>query len=139
MNETELLATLQVVFVLLVAVLVFSLICTVVVAIREYHRTRVVRHSAKHSRGTEVPVSNMVVPKSTAGGATGGVEYTPNAPQVTSAKEATQSTPQATAVKEDAQSTPPVAESHSEEPKQTWSQPTGYSHAPRKRHARHGR
>ena len=126
MNDTELLATLQVVFVLLVAVLVFSLICTVVVAVREYRRTRVVRHTAKHSRGPEVPVSNMVVPKSTAEGATGGVKYTPSAPQ-------------STAVKEDAQSTPPVAESPSEEPKQTWSQPSGYSHAPRKRHARHGR
>ena len=126
MNDTELLATLQVVFVLLVAVLVFSLICTVVVAVREYRRTRVVRHTAKHSRGPEVPVSNMVVPKSTAEGATGGVKYTPSAPQ-------------SPAVKEDAQSAPPVAESPSEEPKQTWSQPSGYSHAPRKRHARHGR
>ena len=126
MNDTELLATLQVVFVLLVAVLVFSLICTVVVAAREYRRTRVVRHTAKHSRGPEVPVSNMVVPKSTAEGATGGVKYTPSAPQ-------------SPAVKEDAQSAPPVAESPSEEPKQTWSQPSGYLRAPRKRHARHGR
>ena len=122
MNDTELLATLQVVFVLLVAVLVFSLICTVVVAVREYRRTRVVRHTAKHSRGPEVPVTNMVVPKSTVEG-----------------KEYDQSSPQGTGVKEDAQSTPPVAESPSEEPKQTWSQPSGYLRAPRKRHARHGR
>lgn len=77
MNDTELLATLQVVFVLLVAVLVFSLICTVVVAVREYRHTRIVRHAAKHSRGPEVPVSNMVVPKSTVEGATGGVFHTP--------------------------------------------------------------
>ena len=126
MNDTELLATLQVVFVLLVAVLVFSLICTVVVAVREYRRTRVVRHTAKHSRGPEVPVTHMVTPKSTSEGATGGVKYTPSAPQYP-------------AVKEDAQSTPPVAESPSEEPKQTWSQPSGYLRAPRKRHARHGR
>ena len=122
MNETELLATLQVVFVLLCGVSVFSLICTVVVAVREYRRTRVVRHTAKHSRGPEVPVSNMVVPKSTVEG-----------------KEYDQSSPQGTGVKEDAQSTPPVAESPSEEPKQTWSQPSGYLRAPRKRHARHGR
>lgn len=122
MNDTELLATLQVVFVLLVAVLVFSLICTVVVAVREYRRTRVVRHTAKHSRGPEVPVTHMVTPKSTSEG-----------------KEYDQSSPQGTGVKEDALNTPPVAESPSEEPKQTWSQPSGYSHAPRKRHARHGR
>ena len=122
MNEAELLATLQVVFVLLCGVLVFSLICTVVVAVREYRRTRVVRHTAKHSRGPEVPVTHMVTPKSTSEG-----------------KEYDQSSPQGTGVKEDAQNTPPVAESPSEEPKQTWSQPSGYSHAPRKRHARHGR
>lgn len=128
MNEAELLATMQVFFVLLCAVLVFSLICTIVEAIREYRRTRVVRHTAKHSRGPEVPVSHMVVPKSAAegDGVTGGMEYTPSAPQ-------------SPAVKEDTQSTPPVAESPSEEPKQTWSQPAGYSRAPRKRHARHGR
>lgn len=110
MNETELLATLQVVFVLLCGVLVFSLICTVVVAVREYHRTRVVRHTAKHSRGPEVPVTHMVVPKSTVEGATGGVEYTTIAPQGTAGEE-------------------------QREPKQ----PSGYSRASRKRHARHGR
>ena len=122
MNDTELLATLQVVFVLLVAVLVFSLICTVVVAVREYRHTRVVRHTAKHSRGPEVPVTHMVVPKSFSEG-----------------KEYDQSSPQGTGVKEDDLNTLQDAESPSEEPKQTWNQPSGYSHAPRKRHARHGR
>lgn len=126
MNEAELLATLQVVFVLLCGVSVFSMICTVVVAVREYRHTRIVSHAAKHSRGPEVPVTRMVTPKSFSEGATGGVKYTPSAPQ-------------SPAVKEDAQSTSPVAESPSEEPKQTWSQPSGYSRAPRKRHARHGR
>ena len=122
MNDTELLATLQVVFVLLCGVSVFSMICTVVVAVREYRHTRIVRHAAKHSRGPEVPVTHMVTPKSFSEG-----------------KEYDQSSPQGTGVKEDAQSTPPVAESPSEEPKQTWSQPAGYLRAPRKRHARHGR
>lgn len=122
MNEAELLATLQVVFVLLCGVSVFSMICTVVVAVREYRHTRIVRHAAKHSRGPEVPVSNMVVPKSTAEG-----------------KEYDQSSPQGTGVKEDALNTLQDAEFTPEEPKQTWSQPSGYSHAPRKRHARHGR
>ena len=122
MNEAELLATLQVVFVLLCGVSVFSMICTVVVAVREYRHTRIVRHTAKHSRGPEVPVSNMVVPKSFSEG-----------------KEYDQSSPQGTGVKEDALNTLQDAESPSEEPKQTWSQPSGYSHAPRKRHARHGR
>lgn len=110
MNEAELLATLQVVFVLLCGVSVFSMICTVVVAVREYRHTRIVRHAAKHSRGPEVPVTHMVTPKSTAEGATGGVEYTTIAPQGTAGEE-------------------------QREPKQ----PSGYSHAPRKRHARHGR
>ena len=122
MNEAELLATLQVVFVLLCGVLVFSLICTVVVAVREYRHTRIVRHAAKHSRGPEVPVSNMVVPKSTSEG-----------------KEYDQSSPQGTGVKEDALNTLQDAEFTPEEPKQTWSQPSGYLRAPRKRHARHGR
>lgn len=106
MNEAELLATLQVVFVLLCGVLVFSLICTVVVAVREYRHTRIVSHAAKHSRGPEVPVTHMVVPKSTAE----GVEYTTLAPQGTAGKEQREA-----------------------------KQPSGYSHAPRKRHARHGR
>lgn len=110
MNEAELLATLQVVFVLLCGVSVFSMICTVVVAVREYRHTRIVRHAAKHSRGPEVPVSNMVVLKSTVEGATGGVEYTTIAPQGTAGEE-------------------------QREPKQ----PSGYSRASRKRHARHGR
>lgn len=122
MNEAELLATLQVVFVLLCGVLVFSMICTVVVAVREYQHTRIVRHAAKHSRGPEVPVSNMVVPKSTAEG-----------------KEYDQSSPRGTGVKEDALNTLQDAEFTPEEPKQTWSQPAGYLRAPRKRHARHGR
>lgn len=122
MNDTELLATLQVVFVLLVAVLVFSLICTAVVAVREYRHTRIVRHAAKHSRGPEVPVTHMVAPKSTSEG-----------------KEYDQSSPRGTGVKEDALNTLQDAEFTPEEPKQTWSQPSGYSHAPRKRHARHGR
>ena len=129
MNETELLATLQVVFVLLCGVLVFSLVCTAVVAVREYHHKRVVRHHAKHSRGPEVPVSNMVVPKSTKE----GVEYTPSESQ------SAQSEPQDATVEEGPLSTPPVTEFTTEEPKQTWSQPSGYSRAPRKRHARHGR
>lgn len=122
MNEAELLATLQVVFVLLCGVSVFSLICTVVVAVKEYRRTRVVRHTAKHSRGPEVPVSNMVVPKSFSEG-----------------KEYDQSSPQGTGVKEDSLNTLQDAEFTPEEPKQTWSQPAGYLRAPRKRHARHGR
>lgn len=111
MNETELLATLQVVFVLLCGVLVFSLICTVVVAVREYRRTKVVRHTAKHSRGPEVPVTHMVTnPVKESEGTTGGVEYTTIAPQGTAGEE-------------------------QREPKQ----PSGYSRASRKRHARHGR
>lgn len=122
MNEAELLATLQVVFVLLVAVLVFSLICTVVVAVREYRHTRIVRHAAKHSRGPEVPVTHMVTPKSFSEG-----------------KEYGQSSPQGTGVKEDALNTLQDAGFTPEEPKQTWSQPAGYSRAPRKRHARHGK
>ena len=126
MNEAELLATLQVVFVLLCGVSVFSVICTVVVVVREYRHTRIVRHAAKHSRGPEVPVSNMVVLKSTVEGAIGGVKYTPSAPQ-------------SPAVKEDALNTLQDAGFTPEEPKQTWSQPTGYLRAPRKRHARHGR
>lgn len=129
MNETELLATLQVVFVLLCGVLVFSLVCTAVVAVRGYHHKRVVRHHAKHSRGPEVPVSNMVVPKSTKE----GVEYT------TSESQSAQSEPQDATVEEGPLSTPSVTEFTTEEPKQTWNQPSGYSRAPRKRHARHGR
>ena len=122
MNEAELLATLQVVFVLLCGVSVFSMICTVVVAVREYRHTRIVRHAAKHSRGPEVPVSNMVVLKSTVEG-----------------KEYDQSSPRGTGVKEDALNTLQDAEFTPEELKQTWSQPAGYLRAPRKRHARHGR
>ena len=122
MNEAELLATLQVVFVLLCGVLVFSLICTVVVAVKEYRRTRVVRHTAKHSRGPEVPVTHMVTPKSFSEG-----------------KEYDQSSPRGTGVKEDALNTLQDAGFTPEEPKQTWSQPAGYLRAPRKRHARHGR
>ena len=122
MNDTELLATLQVVFVLLCGVSVFSMICTVVVAVREYRHTRIVRHAAKHSRGPEVPVSNMVVLKSTVEG-----------------KEYDQSSPRGTGVKEDALNTLQDAEFTPEELKQTWSQPAGYLRAPRKRHARHGR
>ena len=106
MNEAELLATLQVVFVLLCGVSVFSMICTVVVAVREYRHTRIVRHAAKHSRGPEVPVTHMVAPKSFSEG-----------------KEYDQSSPQGTAGKEQREA----------------KQPSGYSHAPRKRHARHGR
>ena len=122
MNEAELLATLQVVFVLLCGVLVFSLICTVVVAVREYRHTRIVSHTAKHSRGPEVPVTHMVAPKSTSEG-----------------KEYDQSSPQGTGVKEDALNTLQDAGFTPEEPKQTRSQPAGYLRAPRKRHARHGR
>lgn len=122
MNESELLATLQVVFVLLCGVLVFSMICTVVVAVREYRHARIVRHAAKHARGPEVPVTHMVAPKFTSEG-----------------REYDQSSLQGTAGKEDALNTPQDAGFTPEEPKQTWSQPTGYSRAPRKRHARHGR
>lgn len=111
MNETELLATLQVVFVLLCGVLVFSLVCMAVEAVREYHHKRVVRHHVKHSRGPEVPVSNMVAQSfKESEGATGGVEYTTLAPQGTAGKEQREA-----------------------------KQPSGYSRAPRKRHARHGR
>ena len=122
MNEAELLATLQVVFVLLCGVSVFSMICTVVVVVREYRHTRIVRHAAKHSRGPEVPVTHMVTPKSFSEG-----------------KEYDQSSPRGTGVKEDALNTLQDAGFTPEEPKQTWSQPAGYSRAPRKRHARHGR
>lgn len=121
MNETELLATLQVVFVLLCGVLVFSLVCTIVEVIRVYRHTRVVRHTAKHSRGHEVPVGRMAVPKSAAEvkGYTAEGEGTA---QVTVSVEGTLNATQ-------------VAELTSDEPKQT----PGYSRAPRKRHARHGR
>ena len=121
MNETELLATLQVVFVLLCGVLVFSLVCTAVVAVREYHHKRVVRHHAKHSRGPEVPVTHMVTSKSAAD----GKGYTAEG----------EGTTQVTVSVEDTLNAHQVAELTSDEPKQT----PGYSRAPRKRHARHGR
>lgn len=121
MNETELLATLQVVFVLLCGVLVFSVVCTVVEAVRVYRRARVVRYTAKHSRGPEVPVGRMTVPKPVAE----GKGYTAEG----------EGTAQVTVSGEGTLNAHRVAELTTDEPKQT----PGYSRAPRKRHARHGR